>query len=45
MLVEERDCQNAIVCLLCKTPFRVHPEQTEMDLGKNQTGENRENKE
>ena len=23
MLVEERDCTKAVVCLLCKTPFQV----------------------
>jgi len=27
MLVEERDCTNAVVCLLCKTPFRVEPDR------------------
>jgi hypothetical protein len=26
MLVEERDCMNAVVCLLCKTPFQVEAE-------------------
>ncbi len=26
MLVEERDCTKAVVCLLCKTPFHVDAE-------------------
>ena len=44
MLVEERDREREIVCLLCKTPFRIGSEPTPLSEKVNEEGAKAENK-